>query len=70
MRRLVLQHSTGPYPGLRQIIGVIPNHDEAPSPEVLPPPGKGMTFEAWPDGRLIRARRLNSSEKFVLYLEA
>lgn len=70
MRRVVFLHKNGPYPGLYQIIGLIPNHDEAPSPEVLPAPGTGMHIQAWPDGRKVRAMRLNSTERYVLYLEA
>jgi hypothetical protein len=68
-RRVVIVHTAGPYPGLRQIIGLIPLSDAAPAPEVLPPPGTGMAMALWPDQRGARALRLRSTERYVLYQE-
>lgn len=69
IRRVVLLHTAGPYPGLRQIIGLFEGADTAPSPEVLPAPGTGMALTMWPDGRHARALRLKATPKFVLYQE-
>ena len=70
MRRIVLTHMAGPYPGLRQIIGTFSADDAEMDaiPDVLPaypaPP-----CPLWPDGRLAKALRLKSTDKYVLYQE-
>jgi hypothetical protein len=70
IRRIVLQHTAGPYPGLRQIIGTFTadNAELGQIPDIIPAhpqPAAPM----WPDGRLAKALRLKSTERYVLYVE-
>lgn len=70
IRRIVIQHTAGPYPGLRQIVGVFTAQDSEQGriPDVLPAyPAAPQPL--WPDGRLARALRLKSTETYVLYTE-
>lgn len=65
-RRIVLAHTAGPYPGLRQILGVFNAHDSVP--DILPAyPAPAISLP--PDGRLGKALRLRSNDKYVLYQE-
>lgn len=69
-RRIIFRHTHGPYPGLRQIVGLFTSSDAELGriPDVLPahpaPPAP-----LWPDGRLAKALRLRSTETYVLYTE-
>jgi hypothetical protein len=69
-RRIVFRHTHGPYPGLRQIIGLFTKSDAELGriPDVIPahpaPPQP-----VWPDGRLAKALRLRSTETYVEYVE-
>jgi hypothetical protein len=70
MRRIVLQHAAGPYPGLRQIVGLFTDEDAERGriPDVLPAHPQSPQ-PLWPDGRLARCLRLKSNDKYVVYLE-
>ena len=70
IRRVVLCHTAGPYPGLRQIIGVFTADDAAMGriPEVLPAHPQEAA-RLWPDGRLAKALRLHSTDRYVMYTE-
>lgn len=70
LRRIVVRHTAGPYPGLRQIIGTFTAEDaeQGRIPDVLPsypnPPGRLA-----PDNRLCRLLRLQSTDRAVWYVE-
>lgn len=66
IRRIVLRHTAGPYAGLRQIIGCFGGDVEIP--EVIPAHPQGPA-PLWPDGRLAKALRLKSTDRYVLYTE-
>lgn len=64
------QHAAGPYAGLRQIVGVFTAEDSQAGriPDVMPHhPNPPMPW--WPDGRLAKALRLKSTDRYVLYTE-
>lgn len=70
IRRVVLRHTAGPYPGLCQIVGVFSADDaeQGRIPDILPAhPSPPMAL--WPDGRLTKALRLKSTPTYVLYQE-
>lgn len=76
IRRIVAIHTSGPYPGLRQIIGVM--NDVAVqylhTGEVRPfgPAGNGDTLNKvlmWPDGRECTLLRLKGNTRYALYQE-
>lgn len=66
IRRIVLRHTAGPYPGLRQIVGVIDKVGELP--DILPAPSEPPA-NLWPDDREARALRMKSTDRYVLYQE-
>lgn len=66
----MLRHTAGPYPGLRQICGSFSLEDTEGGriPDILPAyPSPPMAL--WPDGRLAKALRLKSTDRYVLYQE-
>lgn len=65
IRRIVLQHNAGPYAGLRQIMGTFPEtaSERDQVPELVP------AMPWWPDGRVSKALRLQSTDRWVLYSE-
>jgi hypothetical protein len=82
-RRIVYQHTRGPWVGLRQILAVTFEGNEHTSPhlgylhtgevralEFGPLPDRLAPVAMPPDGRLSKGMRLKSSDKYVLYLEA
>jgi hypothetical protein len=70
IRRIFLRHTTGPYPGLVQMIGVFTaeNAEMGQIPDVLPPHPQPPAA-LWPDGRLGKALRLKSTDRYVMYQE-
>jgi hypothetical protein len=70
IRRVVLVHTAGPYPGLRQILGLTPDFVDSAGclPEVLPQhPAPAVALP--PDGRFGKALRVHSNDKYVVYAE-
>lgn len=70
IRRIVLRHTAGPYPGLRQIIGLFTAEDAdlGRIPEVIPAHPQGPA-PLWPDGRLAKALKLKTTDRYVVYTE-
>lgn len=66
IRRIVLRHTAGPYAGLRQIVGYF--EEDVELPEVIPAHPQGPA-PLWPDGRLAKAMRLKSNNRYVEYVE-
>ncbi len=66
IRRVVLRHTGGPYPGLYQILGTIDSTGGV-LPDVLPQ--AGALAPLWPDGRLASARKRTTQPRWVLYEE-
>jgi hypothetical protein len=75
-RRLVVRHTSGPYPGLRQIIGVLTDtgvsyfHTE----QFRPWGGNGNgdvlnRVVLWPDGREATLMRMKGNTLYALYQE-
>ena len=76
MHRIVYQHTTGPYPGLRQILAVTSDtaihylhtgEQRTLDPGPLPPCLAPVTM--WPDGRMAIGMRLKTNDRYVLYQE-
>lgn len=76
IRRVVYRHTAGPYPGLRQIMGLADARTV-----VFLHSGEARTLEAgmpdrmaavamWPDGRASKGMRLKSTDRYVLYQES
>jgi hypothetical protein len=61
IRRVILRHTAGPYPGLRQILGVVEGVGELP--DIL------RDIVIRPSGRPATAMRLRSTRRYVLYQE-
>lgn len=76
IRRIVLRHTAGPYPGLRQIIGVMSDTavQYLHTGEIRPfgPAGNGDTLnrvQCWPDGREATLLRMKGNNRYCLYQE-
>ncbi len=76
IRRVLLRHTTGPYVGLRQCIGLMFNtgiyyfHTGESRP--FGPNGNGDTLNKvmlWPDGRVATLLQLKATNAYVLYQE-
>ena len=63
VKRVVLLHTLGPYPGLRQILGTTTDFAEGP----LPPMIADCTF--WPDKRQGEAWLVKTKRRYVMYQE-
>lgn len=79
LRRVVYRHTAGPYPGLRQIVGLMTPegvqflHTNPPFGRAFGPDGKGDRLEPipmWPDGRLSAGLRLKTTDRWVMYQES
>jgi len=74
-RRLVYQHTRGPWKGIRQIVGLVTDKAflyvtcaEA-RPHRGPVPEKLKAVPMSPDGRMGKGAALKTTDKYVLYLE-
>jgi hypothetical protein len=76
IRRIVVRHTAGPYPGLRQIIGAMTEtgvqyfHTGESRP--FGGGGNGDTLNQvrlWPDGRVGLLMRMKSNNRYALYQE-
>lgn len=76
IRRIVVRHTAGPFPGLRQIIGVMTDTavEYFHTGQVRPfgPAGNGDTLnqvQLWPDGRVATLLRMKGNNRYALYQE-
>ncbi len=78
IRRIVYRHTRGDYPGLRQILALASEEantlhylhtGEVRKLEVGPLPDRLAPVQMPFDGRIGRAMRLKTSDKYVLYQE-
>lgn len=76
IRRLVVRHTAGPYPGLRQIIGLVKDAgvEYFHTGQFRPWGGAGNgdvlnQVQLWPEGRLANLMRLRGDDRYVLYQE-
>lgn len=78
IRRIIYQHTRGPWKGMHQFLAV-ENTDmqavcylhtgEIRGVEPGPLPDKLAAVAMFPDGRMARAMRLKTTDKYVLYQE-
>jgi len=81
VRRIFYQHTTGPYVGLRQLVAMEMRHEqghgalgyiatgEIRTLEPGPMPDRLKAAPMFPDGRMAKAMRLKTTDKWVLYRE-
>jgi hypothetical protein len=65
IRRVILRHTGGPYPGLRQILGTV---EGAEVPGRLES-GNGQVLAFWPDFRTGAAVLVAAEQRYVTYQE-
>ncbi len=74
-RRLVYRHTAGPHAGLDQIVGFVDQKhfvyllQREARPHKGPVPDKLSAIPMWPDGRMAKAMRLKTTDRYVMYQE-